>query len=144
MTESRPYSAEAIEHGELPAALDPKSPPASELLAFMREYYRVWNAKDARGLATSIYRLGRGFRLQTQTDFQTLLNDLADEGWDYSTLDEIAIHPWDGEGYLANGLFSRFSAKGELMPPGRRQTAYVIRRFTDGWRITDLPLVYRD
>jgi hypothetical protein len=143
-TENRPYGPEAIERGDLPAALDPASPPASELIDFMGEYFRVWNAKDAKGLATRIYRFGPGFRLQTEADFQKLLDDVAAEGWDYSTLDEIAIHPWDGEGYLANGLFSRFTAKGELLPPGRRPTAYVIRRFPDGWRFTDLPLVYRD
>jgi hypothetical protein len=139
---TRPYSAEAIERGDLPAALDPGSPPASAAIGLMREYFRVWNAKDAHALATRIYRFGPNSPLQTEADIQQLLDRLVTEGWDYSTLDAIAIHPLDGESWLANGRFSRFTADGRAMPPANRPTAYVIKEFPDGLRIVDLPLVY--
>jgi hypothetical protein len=138
-----PISAEAIERGDLPVALDPSATPASTVIGFMREYFRVWNAKDAQALATHIYRFGPGYPLQTEADIQRLLDRTVAEGWDYSTLDAIDIYAWDGEAYLANGLYSRFTADGRPMPPVRRPTAYVVKVFPDGCRITDLPLVYR-
>jgi hypothetical protein len=139
---TRPYSAEAIERGDLPAALDPGSPPASAVIDLMHEYFRVWNAKDAHALATRIYRFGPNSPLQTEADMQQLLDRLVSEGWDYSTLDAIDVHPWDGEAWLANGRFSRFKVDGSPMLPLNRPTAYVIKEFPDGLRIVDLPLIY--
>ena len=59
-----------------------------------------------------------------------------------ATLDAIDIYPWGDDGYLARGLYSRFTADGGPMPPLNRLTAYVIKQFPDGFRITDLPMVY--
>jgi len=137
-----PYSAEAIERGDLPRGLDAASPPASAVIAFMHNYFRSWNAKDAKALATDIYRFDPGRPLQTQADIQSLLDKTVADGWDYSTLDAIDIYPWGDDGYLARGLYSRFTADGGPMPPLNRLTAYVIKQFPDGFRITDLPMVY--
>jgi hypothetical protein len=135
-------SAEAIERGDLPPALDASSPPASAVIAFLGEYFRTWNAKDAEGLASRIYRQDPGRPLQTEADMRRVLDRTVAEGWDYSTLDEVEVYPWGADGYLARGLFSRFTADGTPLPPGGRLTAYVIKAFPDGLRITDLPLVY--
>jgi hypothetical protein len=136
------FSAEAIERGDLPRAFDAASPPASAVIAFMHEYFRSWNAKDAKALASRIYRFDPGRPLQTQADIQRLLDRTVAEGWDHSTLDAIEVHAWGDDGYLARGLYSRFTAEGAAMPPLSRLTAYVIKEFPDGLRITDLPLVY--
>jgi hypothetical protein len=138
----RPYSAEAIERGDLPAPLDPKSAPASQVIEFIGDYFRIWNRKDANALATQIYRVDAAYPMGSQAGIQRALDRAAAEGWDYSTLDAIDVYPWDGEAYLARGLYSRFTADGGATAYAGRLTAYVVRAFPDGLRITDLPLVY--
>jgi hypothetical protein len=138
----RPYSAEAIERGDLPPALDPKTAPASRVIEFISEYFRIWNRKDAKALAAQIYRVDPAYPTGSEAGLQRALDRAAAEGWDYSTLDAIDIHPWDGEGYLARGLYSRFTADGGATAYAGCLTAYVVRDFPDGLRITDLPLVY--
>jgi hypothetical protein len=135
-------SAEDIERGALTGALDPASPQARAATAFMDEYYRVWNAKDAEALAARIYRLPPGRPLQTVDDFRQVLARTQGEGWDYSTLHSVQVFPWGEGAWLVRGLFNRFAAGGRLLPPADRLTAYVVEAFPDGLRITDLPLVY--
>ena len=110
--------------------------------AFMEEYYRRWNAKDAEGLAEHIYRLAPGRPLRTPADFERLLGQLAAEGWDHSSLSQMEVFPWGDAAWLVRGLFCRHAADGSVLPPADRLTAYVVERFPDGLRITDLPLVY--
>ena len=136
-------TGEAIERGDLPPALDATTAPADAVLALMHEYFRVWNARDASALHTDIYRLGPHGRLHSEADFRKVLDQVIADGWDYSTLDEVSIHPWGDDAFLANGRYSRFTAKGEPLEQVRTPTAYVIKRFPDGLRIVDLPLVYR-
>jgi hypothetical protein len=136
-------TAETIERGQLAPALDQSVSPAREVAGLMAAYFRTWNAKDAEGLAANIYRFGPNSPLQSAADMRALLDRTVAEGWDYSVLDTLDIHPLDGGAFLANGLFTRFTVDGEPLLPVRRPTAYVIREFEDGWRIVDLPLVYR-
>jgi hypothetical protein len=143
MAKARPaISTEDIERGVLTGALDPASPQARAAVAHMDEYYRVWNAKDAETLASRIYRLEPGRPLQTAADFRRVLAQTMAEGWDYSTLSAVQVFPWDDDAWLVRGLFNRFAADGRLLPPADRLTAYVVKEFPDGLRITDLPLVY--
>lgn len=135
-------SAEEIERGALTGVLDSASPAARAAFAFMGEYYRRWNAKDADGLAEHIYRLAPGRPLQTAADFERLLGQLAAEGWDHSSLSQVEVFPWGDAAWLVRGLFCRHAADGGILPPADRLTAYVVERFPDGLRITDLPLVY--
>jgi len=137
----RPFTKEEVERGDLPPPLDPQSAAAKAVIDFMGEYYRVWNAKDARALATQIYRVSPERPMGTETGIQRTLDKASAEGWAYSTLDAVDIHSW-GDGWLARGFYSRFTADGEPTAHARRLTAYVVRAFADGLRITDLPLVY--
>lgn len=144
MTTAAPLvTASAIERGDLPPALDQAVSPGREVAGLMADYFRIWNAKDAAGLAANIYRFGPNSPLQTAADMQALLDRTVAEGWDYSTLDRLGVHPLEGGAFLANGLFTRFNKAGEPLLPVRRPTAYVIKGFDDGLRIVDLPLVYR-
>jgi hypothetical protein len=142
MAEGPAISAEEIERGALEGALDPASPQARAAMALMDAYYQVWNAKDAEALASRIYRLEPGRPLQTVDDFRGVLQRTMAEGWDYSTLSAVQVFPWDDDAWLVRGLFNRFAADGRLLPPADRLTAYVVKEFPDGLRITDLPLVY--
>jgi hypothetical protein len=138
-----PITAEMIEENRLPQALDPDAPPARAVIAFLRDYFEVWNAKDAAGLNGRIYRLDPGPRLQNQDDFQRLLDETRAGGWDRSTMDWITVHPYGESGFLARIGYSRFTADGSLMPPANRLSAYVVKPFADGLRITALPLAHR-
>jgi hypothetical protein len=135
-------SVEDIERGALPDPLDPGSPQARAAMALMEAYYKVWNAKDAETLASKIYRLGPTRPLQTPADFRRVLDQTRAEGWDYSTLHDAQVFPWGEDAFLVRGLFNRFTAEGNLLPPADRLTAYVVAEFPDGMRITDLPLAY--
>lgn len=136
------FSIEDIEHGDLPGALAPDSPAAKATVAHMDAYYKAWNAKDAETLASNIYRLEPHRPLQVPADFRRTLDKVAAEGWDYSTIKDIKVFPWKDGSWLVWGLFNRFTAAGTLLPPADRPTAYVVKAFPDGLRITDLPLAY--
>ena len=136
----RPFTAEAILQGDLPAPLDPNASPAKEMIAFIQDYYVVWSAKDARRLAHEIYQLKPGAPLTTEAAWKAQCDQLVAEGWAYSIVEDLTIHHYDDDILLARGLFTRFGADDKPLLPTRRVTAYAVKPVGDGFRIVDLPL----
>jgi hypothetical protein len=139
-----PITPEQIENGDLPPALDSRSPPASSVIAHMEEYIRRWNAKDAHALWNRIYRLGQGHQLSSmvnsEADVAALLEATEKEGWGHSKMESIKVYPYGAGAYLARIGYSRFRPDGSPMLPVNRLSAYVVTEFPDGLRITGFPI----
>lgn len=135
--------AQDIESSQLPAACDPHSPPASQVIALIDTYFRHWNAKDSSEIWSRIYRLDPGHRLGSEADLRQLLDNTIAGGWDHSTLDAITVHPCGPGVWLARIAYTRCDKDGTTLLPANRLGAYVVSETGDGLRITALPLAGR-
>jgi len=111
---------------------------AKDIEAVMREYFRLWNAGDAGAITSRIYRFDGPNAMSTQAGLEKTFADLRAQGYDHS--DTISI-----EGCLlsaSTGMvelrYSRIKKDGQPMPPKDRATLYMMRKFDDGWRITQM------
>lgn len=111
---------------------------ARDAEAVMTEYVRLWNAHDAAAISSRIYRLRPDHPMARQAGLQAEFDRLKAQGYARSlttSLDACLLTPSQA---LAQLRFTRLKTDGEPLPPRDRATLYVLRKFPDGWRITDL------
>jgi hypothetical protein len=110
----------------------------AEVAAFMDEYLRLWNAHDARAITERIYRFDRPSPMGDLAGLEAEFARLKAQGYDHSTKTSIEACVVGRNLALAEFRFSRLKADGTPLPPKDRATLYLVRRFPDGWRITQL------
>lgn len=105
----------------------------------MREYFQLWNAHDAAGVSSKIYRMADASSpMNTQAGVQANFDQLKSQGYDKSTMASVEgclLTPTTG---LAELRFTRWKTDGTPLGPKDRASLYMLRKFPDGWRITQL------
>lgn len=108
-----------------------------EAEAFLREYTRVWAAKDPAALSARFYRFDNpAAPMATEAGVAAEFARLAEAGYaqsDIAGVEGCRLSPQSAIGVIR---FTRRLHDGRPMPPKDRATLYVLRRFADGWRIT--------
>ena len=104
----------------------------------MAEYTRLWSAKDAHAIWDHIYRLDAGQSFKSEADLAAEFARLTAQGYDHSDLQSVHACLLTPKAALAVLRFSRLKADGTVLPPKDRGSAYLLRRFDDGWRVTAL------
>ena len=112
--------------------------PAKDAEALMTEYVRLWNAHDAAAISSRIYRLGPGHPMGTQAGLQAEFDRLKAQGYDHSVTHALEGCLLTQGQALVQLRFSRLKTDGQPLPPKDRATLYILRKFPEGWRITDL------
>ena len=107
-----------------------------EIVQVMEEYLRLWNAHDAQAVATRIYKMDgpNGTPAGLQANFDQLMA----QGYDHSTkisIEGCLLGPNSG---LAEMRFTRWKTDGTPLGPKERVSLYQLRKFPEGWRITQL------
>lgn len=109
-----------------------------EVEAFMAEYLRLWNAHDAHAITAHVYRFDRPNPMGDLAGLEAEFARLKAQGYDHSTKTSIEGCLIGRDRALAEFRFSRLKADGTPLPPKDRAGLYFLRRFPDGWRITQL------
>ena len=113
---------------------DPMS-PKEEVEAHMWGYTETWNRHDAAGIARDFYRMGPSVEEQTAS-LERSFEGLRAQGYHHSDIHAI-LGCMTGEDTAWAGMrFTRLKADGEPLPPRDRASAYELKKFEDGWRIT--------
>jgi hypothetical protein len=107
-----------------------------EIEAVMDEYLRLWNAHDAGAIATRIYKM-EGTR-GTAAGLQQSFDQLKAQGYDHSTKASIEGCLLSDTVGLAEMRFTRWKTDGTPLGPKDRVSLYLLRKFPEGWRITEL------
>ncbi len=119
----------------------PRPAPAQtaeqEVEAFMWAYTVAWNRHDAAMIADKFYRQGPSVEEETAALKRTF-DGLVAQGYDKSNIRAIKACITGPDTAWAGMRFSRLKANGEPLPPKDRASAYDLKRFEDGWRITRL------
>lgn len=111
---------------------------SDEVEAFVREYIRLWNARDLGAIWSRIYRLEAGHRYDSEAHLRATVEQLVSEGFDRTELHSVegwALSPTEAEARIR---YTRIRKDGSAMQPANRGAKYLMRRFDDGWRITQL------
>jgi len=111
---------------------------ARDVEALMADYTRLWSAKDAHAIWTTVYRLDPGQTFHSEADLAAEFARLRAQGYDHSDLQSAKGCLLTPKTALAVLRFSRLKADGTPMPPKDRASLYLLRKFDDGWRITAL------
>jgi hypothetical protein len=109
-----------------------------EIEAFMAEYIRLWNAGDAQTITDKVYRFEGPNAMGTKAGLEAQFQQLKAQGYDHSTTASIEGCLLSATQGLAELRYSRIKTDGTPMPPKDRITLYMLRKFPDGWRITQL------
>jgi len=104
--------------------------------AVMDEYLRLWNAHDAAAVTTQIYRMEGA--MGTAAGLQRNFDQLKAQGYDRSTKTSVEGCLLSDTVGLAELRFTRWKTDGTPLGPKDRVSLYVLRKFPDGWRITEL------
>jgi len=110
----------------------------AEVEAVMREYLRLWNLHDAGAITDHIYRFDGPNPTSTRAGLQAQFDQLKAQGYDHSDLASLDACLISRDVGVAQMRFSRLRADGTALPPRERASLYVLKRFPDGWRITQL------
>ncbi len=111
---------------------------ARDIETLMADYTRLWSAKDAHAIWGRIYRLDPGQTFHSEADLTAEFARLTSQGYDHSDLQSVRACLLTPKAALAVMRFSRLKSDGTPLPPKDRASAYLLRRFDDGWRITAL------
>jgi ketosteroid isomerase-like protein len=111
---------------------------AKDVETLMADYTRLWSAKDAHAIWDHIYRLDPGQGFKSEADLAAEFVRLKAQGYDHSDLQSVQACLFSPKVALAVLRFSRLKADGAPLPPRDRASAYLLRRFDDGWRVTAL------
>ena len=111
---------------------------AKDVVAFMEEYLRLWNAGDAATITSKIYRFDAANAFGTQEGLQSEFNRLKAGGYSHS--DKISIDAcWiNATQALVDLRYTRLKVDGTAMPPKERSTLYFVKKTDDGLRINNL------
>src|SRR5579862_9836661 len=105
--------------------------------AMMADYTRLWSAKDAHAIWTRLYRLDPGQTFHSEADLAAEFARLTAQGYDHSDLQSVNACLLTSKTALAVLRFNRLKADGTFLAKDVA-SAYILRRFDDGWRITAL------
>ncbi|HEY8570850.1 nuclear transport factor 2 family protein [Phenylobacterium sp.] len=111
---------------------------ARDVEAVMTEYVRLWNAGDSAAISSRIYRLRADNPMSTQAGLQAEFDRLKAQGYHHSVTHSVEGCHLTPTQAIAQLRFTRLKTDGQPMPPKERATLYVLRKFPEGWRITDL------
>ena len=111
---------------------------AKDVVTFMEEYLRLWNAGDAAAITSKIYRFDSPNAFGTQEGLQSEFARLKADGYSHS--DKINIEAcWiSATQALVDLRYTRLKTDGTAMPPKERSTLYFVKKTTDGLRINNL------
>jgi hypothetical protein len=113
----------------------PDVSPAAQVEAHMRGYTEAWNRHDSATIARDFYRMGPTVEEQTAS-LERGFENLRAQGYQKSDIHTI-LGCMTGEDTAWAGMrFTRLKADGEPLPPKDRASAYELKKFPDGWRIT--------
>jgi hypothetical protein len=119
-----------------PALADDKG---REVEAFMRRYIELWNAGDAATITKQVYRFDNPANaMQSEAGLAANFADLKKQGYDKSTLASINGCLLTETSALAEMRFTRWKTDGTPLGPKDRVSLYVLRKFPDGWRVTQM------
>jgi hypothetical protein len=104
--------------------------------AVMDEYLRLWNLHDAAAITSRIYKMDGPNG--TAEGLQRNFDQLKAQGYDHSTKASIEGCLLSETVGLAEMRFTRWKTDGTPLGPKDRVSLYVLRKFPDGWRITEL------
>jgi hypothetical protein len=102
----------------------------------MDEYLRLWNAHDAQAVATRIYRMDGP--MGTPAGLQASFDQLKAQGYDHSTKISVQGCLLSDTTGLAQLRFTRWKTDGTPLGPKERVSLYLLKKFPEGWRITQL------
>jgi hypothetical protein len=117
----------------VPAQADER---AKEIEVVMDEYLRLWNAHDAAAITSRIYRMDGPSG--TASGLQASFDQLKAQGYDHSTKASIEGCLLSETVGLAEMRFTRWKTDGTPLGPKDRASLYMLRKFPEGWRITQL------
>jgi hypothetical protein len=111
---------------------------AQAIETLLRDYIRMWNGRETVSIWKKIYHFTPDGPYADEAAIRDMLARLEAEGFDYTELHAVeakCVSPDEGEAVLT---FSRILTDGTAMPPGRRKSGYKLRKFSEGWRVTDI------
>lgn len=119
---------------------------AADAEAKVREYFDVFNAKDAQEIARSIYSIPvhmanqAGHRAYITTadavsSLQSLYEQIESQGWTKSVIQNVDVCIVTEGLAFAEVTYTRDKANGEAIEPGIRTNIYVVQKLPPGWRI---------
>jgi hypothetical protein len=110
----------------------------AEVKAFMEQYIGLWNAHDAAAITARVYRFEGPNPMGDLAGLSAEFARLKAQGYDHSVIAGIEACVISQDRAMAEMRFSRLKADGTPLPPKDRASLYLLRRFPDGWRITQL------
>ena len=111
---------------------------AAEPEALLRQYVELWNAGDAEAISSKIYRLPPTHPFATRAGLEAEFTRLREVGYRRSVthaLEGCLLTPTQA---MVQLRFTRLKTDGAPLGPKDRATLYLVRKFPEGWRITDL------
>jgi len=119
----------------MPAA--PSLSPERVVEQFMWDYTKAWNRHDSATIARDFYRTGPGVEEQTAS-LERGFENLRAQGYHHSDIFEVIGCMTGADEAWAGMKFSRLKENGEPLPPQVRASSYTLKKFADGWRITQV------
>lgn len=116
------------------------SPEAAETKAVedvMWAYTRAWNKHDSATIARDFYRTGPSLE-ERQANLERGFVNLRNQGYDHSDIFEVKGCLTGPDTAWAGMKFSRLKKDGEPLPPKDRASSYTLKKFPEGWRITQV------
>lgn len=112
--------------------------PAPELEAFVREYIRLWNARDAEAIWSRVYRLGPEGHVHSADEVKAWIAELSAQGFSHTDLHSVSASYVGPDEGAAEIRFTRVLNDGSVMGLPNRGARYRLIRFDDGWRIVQM------
>ena len=109
---------------------------AKEVETFLQEYIRLWNAGDAGAITSRIYRFEAPNPWSEKAGLQAEFDRLKKDGYARSDLTALNGCMITRDRAVVEMRYIRVKTDGTFMPPKDRLTLYFVRRFPDGWRVT--------
>ena len=119
----------------LPAFADERG---REVEAFLREYTRLWNAGDAATITDKVYRFDIPGATSTKAGLEAEFARLKSQGYDHSEIRSVEGCLLTADRAMVEMRYTRLKTDGTAMPPAERAGLYMLRKFPEGWRITQL------
>jgi hypothetical protein len=113
-------------------------PPAAEIDAVMKEYFKLWNAGDGAAITSRIYKFDQTTNpMQTQAGFDASYARLKGQGYDHSELNTVESCLLTKDLALAEMRFSRIKTDKTFLAKDI-VTLYKLRKGPEGWRIAEM------